>query len=266
MIAHSSMTDISKKFSTIAFDLDGTLAESKSAITPEMSDLICKLLARYNVAVVSGGAFPQFQKQFLSSLKCTSEEILHKLYIFPTSGSALRIYKDGTWHTVYEELLSENDKEQILDAWKIALAQSGVTLPTPSYGHVIEDRGAQMTFSACGQDAPISVKGTWDPDQKKRLVIQGILQPLLPNFAVNIGGLNTIDITRKGVDKAYAMEKIMLYLNETKDDIMFVGDKLEPGGNDYAARRSGVTCVAVADPAETAEVIRKLISDVERVK
>jgi len=254
------MSNIAKKFSTIAFDLDGTLAESKSSITPEMSGLLCKLLEQYNVAVVSGGAFPQFQKQFLANLSCSSEDSLKKLYLFPTSGSALYIYENGSWRVVYEELLSEDAKKQIISAWAKVLHDSGITLPTPSYGPVMEDRGAQMTFSACGQDAPIAIKSTWDPDQKKRLAIRDMLLPLLPDFSINIGGLNTIDITKKGVDKAYAMGKIMSYLNESKDDIMFVGDKLDPGGNDYAARRSGVTCVAVANPDDTAVLIRKLIS------
>lgn len=255
------MPDITKKFSTIAFDLDGTLAESKSSISPEISELLCKLLGQYNVAVVSGGAFPQFQKQFLANLSCPSNDLLKKLYLFPTSGSALYVYKDEMWQIVYEELLSSDAKKQIIAAWDKVLDDSQIVLPTPSYGPVMEDRGAQMTFSACGQDAPVAIKATWDPDQKKRLILRGMLLPLLPDFSVNIGGLNTIDITKKGVDKAYAMSKIMSYLNESKGDIMFVGDKLDPGGNDYAARRSGVTCVAVANPDDTAVLIRKLISE-----
>ena len=39
----------------IVFDLDGTLAESKSVIDPEMAGLIDSLLGVLNVAVISGG-------------------------------------------------------------------------------------------------------------------------------------------------------------------------------------------------------------------
>lgn len=249
------------KFSTIAFDLDGTLAESKSAITREMSELLCKLLEHHNVAVVSGGSFAQFQKQLLGNLACNSDEVLSKLYLFPTNGSALHIYKDGAWQTVYEELLSETEKEQIVHAWSEALEKSGVVMPEHAYGPVMEDRGSQVTFSACGQEAPIAVKATWDPDQKKRSAIREVLQPLLPGLSVSFGGMTSVDITRQGVDKAYAMDKIMAYLKITKDDIMFVGDRLEPGGNDYAARRSGVKCVPVVDPSETAVLIKKIITE-----
>lgn len=254
------MTDSYKQFSTIAFDLDGTLAESKSAITPQMSDLLCSLLGHHNVAVVSGGSFPQFQKQLVGNLKCSSQDSLRRLFLFPTNGSALFVFQDWSWTPVYQELLSDDEKKRIIAAWDEALPRSGIALPEQTYGPIMEDRGSQITFSACGQEAPIPEKNTWDPDQKKRAAIREYLLPLLPEFAVSFGGMTSIDITRKGVDKAYAMEKIMCYLKIPKDDIMFVGDKLEPGGNDYAARRSGVTCVAVVDPSETETLIRKIIS------
>jgi hydroxymethylpyrimidine pyrophosphatase-like HAD family hydrolase len=46
--------------SLIVFDLDGTLAESKSAIDAEMATLLTALLAVVKVAIISGGALPQF--------------------------------------------------------------------------------------------------------------------------------------------------------------------------------------------------------------
>ena len=44
----------------IVFDLDGTLAESKSSVDSEMSALLYDLLAVVKVAVISGGDWPQF--------------------------------------------------------------------------------------------------------------------------------------------------------------------------------------------------------------
>lgn len=52
----------------IVFDLDGTLAESKSPLDTEMSTLLGALLGIVKVAVVSGGNWPQFEKQLLSNL------------------------------------------------------------------------------------------------------------------------------------------------------------------------------------------------------
>ena len=52
----------------IVFDLDGTLAESKSALDAEMSDLLHDLLGIVKVAVISGGDWPQFETQVLAHL------------------------------------------------------------------------------------------------------------------------------------------------------------------------------------------------------
>jgi len=247
-------------FKTIVFDLDGTLTESKGSLSGDMSTLLCQLLEKHTVVIVSGGAFSQFKKQLLDKFVSPSDEILSRLFLFPTNGSALYVYLDKAWHCVYEEKLSYGDRGRIVHAWSEALAKTGILLPTPSYGPVMEDRGSQITFSACGQEAPIAVKTIWDPDQAKRTALREVMLPLLPEFAISFGGMTSIDVTRKGIDKAYAIEKLLAYLKVSKDDIMFVGDKLEPGGNDYPARRTGVHCVAVSGPVETAGVIKKLIA------
>jgi phosphomannomutase len=66
----------------IVFDLDGTLAESKSSIDTEMSALIHSLLSIVKVAVISGGDWLQFEKQVLSGLPI--DKMLENLSIHPT--------------------------------------------------------------------------------------------------------------------------------------------------------------------------------------
>ena len=46
----------------VIFDLDGTLAESKSPVDAEMAELLRGLLAVAKVAIISGGDWPQFEK------------------------------------------------------------------------------------------------------------------------------------------------------------------------------------------------------------
>ena len=45
----------------IVYDLDGTLAESKSSLDAEMAARLHDLLGIVKVAVISGGDWPQFQ-------------------------------------------------------------------------------------------------------------------------------------------------------------------------------------------------------------
>src|SRR3569623_888203 len=96
----------------IIFDLDGTLAPSKSPMDKEMGDLLMQLLARKKVAVISGGAFPQFQIQFLHALPAVSDN-LSNLLIMPTSGGQLYVWR-GTWTQQYAEHLTPAEKEKIM--------------------------------------------------------------------------------------------------------------------------------------------------------
>jgi phosphomannomutase len=69
----------------IVFDLDGTLAASKSSLDAEMASLLHDLLSVAKVAVISGGAWSQFEKQVLSKLP--QDKSLARLSILPTCGT-----------------------------------------------------------------------------------------------------------------------------------------------------------------------------------
>jgi len=242
----------------IAFDLDGTLAPSKSAMDSEMSGLLSELLEKCAVAVVSGGSYGQFKKQFMDAVSI-SKEGLKKLYLFPTNGSVLYRYDGDAWKEEYSETLTQEEKKQVFDAIERSLSESGYEKPEQTYGEIVEDRGTQVSFSALGQEAPLKEKEVWDPDQEKRKKIVAILETYLPESNVRIGGTTTIDITRKGIDKAYALEKALFYAEVNKDDVLFVGDAVFPGGNDYAAVTFGVDTAQVNNPEDTKNIIRSII-------
>jgi hydroxymethylpyrimidine pyrophosphatase-like HAD family hydrolase len=104
------------------------------------------------------------------------------------------------------------------------------------------------------------VKAQWDPTEKKRLHIVSFLKPLLPEFSIGIGGMTSIDVTKKGIDKAFGVRKICEYLKIPISNAVYVGDALFEGGNDYAARASGVECVEVANVKETKKLIAEIIN------
>jgi phosphomannomutase len=79
----------------IVFDLDGTLAESKAAIDKEMAKLFAGLLDVAKVAIISGGDWPQFQKQVIAHLPEGSK--LARLSILPTCGTKFYQYKPSGW-------------------------------------------------------------------------------------------------------------------------------------------------------------------------
>jgi phosphomannomutase len=238
------------------FDLDGTLAASKSSLSSEMAGLLHDLLGIMKVAVISGGTWSQFQEQLLANLP--HDERLKDLSLLPTCGTQFYQYV-GHWSKIYSEDLSKEEREKIIASLKEAFEESGIKV-TKVWGEAIEDRGSQITLSALGQDAPLSEKQLWDPDFAKRRKIAAILKPLIPEFAINMGGTTSIDITLPGIDKAYGIGKLRDHLLISKAEMIFAGDAIFPGGNDYPAQEVGVDCILVRDPNETARVIQTALA------
>jgi len=238
----------------IIFDLDGTLAASKSPLDTEMAALLARLLDIVKVAVISGGAWTQFQTQILSYL--TSDSRLDNLSLLPTCGTRFYRYS-GNWNRLYSEDIAVSDREKVVHALNLALDQSGFRAEK-HWGDLIEDRGSQITLSALGQLAPLDEKKGWDPDFEKRKKIKAILSPLIPGFSIQLGGATSIDVTRPGIDKAYGIKKLQETLGVEISDMIFVGDALFPGGNDYPAKQAGVVSIEVRDPHETKRVIEAI--------
>jgi phosphomannomutase len=240
----------------IVFDLDGTLAESKSAIDAEMATLLGKLLEVAQVAIISGGDFPQFQSQLVANLP--QDERLKKLSLLPTCGTKFYQYENG-WVKRYSEDFTPAEKTTILAQLDKAVDQSGFKA-AKTWGEAIEDRGSQITYSALGQAAPLAEKKDWDPDFAKRKAIKAVLDKTLPNFSVTLGGSTSIDITKPGIDKAYGMRKLRDILSIPIAAMLYIGDALFPGGNDYPVRSTGADCIQVRDPEESKRVIETVIA------
>lgn len=240
----------------IVFDLDGTLAGSKSPLDSEMSGLLHDLLLIVKVAVISGGDWPQFEKQLLSNLP--HDDRLANLSLLPTCGTKFYRYDSAAWKKIYSEDLTAEERDKILSSLTKAIISADFKTDKLR-GEQIEDRGSQITFSALGQKAPLEEKNKWDPDFSKRKKIKAILDTLIPEFSVRIGGSTSIDITKPGIDKAYGIRKLRDLLGISLKEMIYIGDALYVGGNDYPAKEAGVDCISVKDPNETKRVIPTII-------
>jgi hypothetical protein len=238
----------------VAFDLDGTLAESKSSITPRMAGLLVRLLDEVQVCIISGGAFPQFQSQVLDHLPATTPEQLARLNLMPTNGTRYYLFRDGAWKEIYAEDLPDETKKQVIDVLTEGARQLGLW-EEHTWGDIIEDRGSQITFSALGQRAPVAEKTAWDPDGSKKERLRAWAAERLPNLEVRSGGSTSVDVTAQGIDKAYGMHKLMARLNVRMADILFVGDRLDPQGNDHPVQAMGIRSVPVKSWEDTADFV-----------
>jgi HAD superfamily hydrolase (TIGR01484 family) len=245
--------------SLVVFDLDGTLAPSKSSLDAEMATLLGRLLGIVKVAVISGGAWGQFEKQVLAFLP--HDDRLKGLSMLPTCGT--KFYRfDGSWKKLYSEDFTAEDKKKIIGALDQAVDRSGFRADK-HWGDLIEDRDSQITFSALGQAAPLAEKAKWDPNFAKRQKIEAILEPMISGFSIRLGGATSIDVTRPGIDKAYGIKKLKETLGVPIANMIFVGDAIFPGGNDYPAKQAGVESIRVRDPDETKRVIEAICACLE---
>ena len=231
----------------IAFDLDDTLAPSKSRVPDRILKLLEQLLERTTVAVISGGAIHQFQKQLLQPLAETgaiTESKLERLHILPTCGTHYERFAKGSWNTVYRETLSPEDRSETLTVLREEAERLGLWEKEP-WGEILEDRGSQVTFSALGQRAPVAAKEQWDPRAEKKDRLRDAVAARLPHLEVRSGGSTSVDVTRKGIDKAYGMAKLREATGIGYDDMLFIGDRLDPAGNDYPVKTLGIPTIAV---------------------
>lgn len=248
-----------------AFDVDGTLTESRQKISYENGAALIKLLFNSKVAIITGGSFERIKEQILDPLEKIAQKTdcdlrLENLILLPTNGGGLFMY-DKHWKEKTSHKLKISDKNKITEAiQKIDRADPELANNTP-YGDEIQDRGSEITYSALGDKAPLDLKKNWDPDFKKRLKIQAELKDRLPNFEVKIGGTTSIDITPKGMDKAFAIKQAMQEFDLNKNDILFFGDAVYPNGNDFPVAQLGVQTIRVSSTSETGKIIQNIIAN-----
>lgn len=241
----------------VSFDLDDTLAPSKSPLPPEMGVALANLLNVKPVCVISGGSFDQFQTQLLAGLGDNAD--LENLHLMPTCGTRYFRYRGGKWVPVYEHDLSTVQKQSVIASLERNARRLGLW-ESDTWGPIIEDRGSQITFSALGQNAPLDAKRAWDPDGSKKRALVDAVAPDVPDLEVRGGGSTSVDITEKGVDKAYGMSRLAAATGFKKERMLFVGDRLDLGGNDYPVLRAGWPTCAVSDWEDTLGVINDIIA------
>ena len=251
----------------IVFDLDGTLVWTKSPMEKQMTALIKRLLGIKKVAIIGGGKYEVFQELFLKQLG-HSERLFKNLFLFPTTATSFYLYRHG-WKRIYFHTLTKQQRDNIKKTFERVFDEIGYTHPRKVYGEIIEDRKTQVTFSVYGQDLVkvlgrkgVLLKERWKREHTDtKTKIARLMAKYLPDFEVHAAGFTSVDVTKKGIDKAYGLEQIKKQLHIKLKDMVFVGDAIFPGGNDYAVVRTGVDYIQVPNPETTKKIILSIIGE-----
>ncbi|MET0725295.1 MAG: HAD family hydrolase, partial [Leifsonia sp.] len=128
----------------VAFDLDDTLAPSKSPVDPRMAELLVRLLAGTEVCIISGGQIAQFRAQVLDNLPIADEATFGRLHLMPTCGTQYYRRQDGEWAQIYAENLTTDERDRALEVVERVAKGLGYW-ESETWGPILEDRGSQIT-------------------------------------------------------------------------------------------------------------------------
>jgi len=241
----------------VLFDLDNTLADSFTRITPDVADGLTRLLSRIPVAIMSGATLERMQKDVISALPPSAK--LSNLYLFPDTASCCYTYQ-GQWKREYSHMFTTEEFGTVIGALNEGLEKTGIIKDAPQWGDRILARESQVTLAALGVDAPAEEKARWDPMRRKRNKLRRFLKRKLKGFDVRVSGRTAMDITKKGIDKAHGVRWLAKELALETKEMLFIGDDLRKGGNDAVVIPTGVRTREVRNPKDAARIIKELCS------
>lgn len=208
------------------FDLDNTLTRSRSHIEPAHASILAKLADRADVIVVTGSQASQTQKQL-------NPELSGRYFILAQNGNQA-IHRDGS--VLWERRPTPEQKAVITSL--IDKMVSHLALTVTDATDLIEDRGCSIAYSTIGHHEEVSKKEAYDPDHSKRRALldhfKSDVEALRAqhNIEVRTGGTTCLDFFEAGKHKGYNVGEFLSAMKWQKEDCLYIGDALFPGGND----------------------------------
>lgn len=199
------------------FDMDMTVAPARQPILEEMHGLLSSL--PHSIIIVSGQEVPKIEWQ---------SNNLESIRLGQNGNHAVDV--DGT--ELWNIPLSEEHQQEILN--HIELLKGLIDHEMREEWTPIENRGSQITFSPIGNTAPVDVKMSYDPDRKKRDSLLEQIPFVSEELIVKIGGSTSFDYIHKERHKGSNVARLIEHKGWNKDECVYFGDGLFPGGNDEA--------------------------------
>ena len=232
----------------VAFDLDGTLTQHKTKLSPENRAVLEKLSKKYKLLMVGAG---------------TSRRIFNQLDAFPIDV----IGNYGMQYAKYNPKTCDidivRDESRSVDKASI---EKKVTALRKKYGftefsgdNVEYHQSGCITFPILGTKAKQEDKLSFDPDRVKRRKIYDDAVNTFSDYVVFIGGSSSFDMAPKPYNKAYALD---LYCKENgikHDEVVYVGDDYGPGGNDESVFKEDFIGIKIDDYRTFPEKVKFLL-------
>lgn len=230
----------------VCMDLDATLTQHKTPLSDSARTALDKLGERYALLMVGGGGCERIHRQMLD----------YPIDILGNYGMEEARVIDGEWKIIRKDN-SPVDTADILNKCNYLREKYGYT---KFYGESVEfHKSGMITFGLLGTTAPKEEKLAFDPDKMKRRAMFPEVCRLFSDYSVFIGGSTSFDMTEKQYNK---YDAVMRYAEEngySRDEIIFIGDDLDDGGNDSHIRLGGMDYIRVYDYRDFPKLIEPLL-------
>ena len=225
----------------VAFDLDGTLTQHKSPMSPEIRETLDALRADgLSLLMVGAGNCRRIFTQMGN----------YPIDILGNYGLQYAEYDPAARDIrfVFDKRLP-CDRESVLRRANAFRAAHGFT---EFAGESVEfhDSGV-VTIALLGTKADLADKLAFDPDRSRRRAVYGEVKALFPDYKVFVGGSSSFDMAPAPYDKAYALSALCAERGLAHDEVLYVGDDYGPGGSDGSVYKSDFPFLPIDDYRET---------------
>ena len=248
-------------YKSLIFDMDGTLTDARKKIQEDVLNELRRLRGKYKLYLVTGSNYTKVEEQI-------GKENMLLLFekVFCCNGTSVyntNLDPDDELYPLEPELIhkvqledhySQADLNHIISVLLKYAAKNHTKYKT---GTFVEWRGSQINFSLIGRNCSQEQREDyvkWDKKSSDRDKAIEFLEKEFKGYGLSFrkGGQISIDITRSGWDKTYALNNI----DETPEECVFFGDNIVPYGNDWEIGARCGRVHPVSGPSELTEILR----------
>lgn len=217
----------------IAMDLDATITQHRTNITPEAKEALARLGERYDMVMVCAGNTPRVYAQ-LDSFPIT---------ILGNYGMQESVVENGEFKIIRQDTCPA-DTAFFMEKTNYLREKYGFT---GYFGDPVEFHASGMvTFALLGLAATPEQKLVFDPDKsKRRAMYPEVCEIFGDKYSIYIGGSSSFDFAGLQYNKYDATMRYAEEHGYSKEEVIFLGDDFEDGGGDSHVRIKGLDYIHV---------------------
>ena len=249
------------------FDMDGTLTPPRKKAGLSIVRKLKELSRHMHIGIVTGSDYDYVMQQ-CGELFDIGGVPVDKIDLFPCNGTKHYKFKSGGFKLIHDVNMIEKIGQENYNYIMQTLLASQLTLAVqhkiPYTGTFFQYRGSMLNWCPIGRQAGDVERAAWCEVDSKHLIREHYMKQINDtikkneiNLTVALGGSTSFDIYPTGWDKTYVLNHLSEF-----NDVYFVGDRCQEGGNDkalYDVLTTGGYSFETTGPSDTIKIIDQIV-------